>query len=592
MKKRILYSLSVWFTLVLMVPVIGASQSAENLYNQARSKYQQFWTDEDAKAKRGNWLEIISSFEKVYRTYPNSSLVPKAYYMAGKLSYYCYKYHRNAADFERGVKNFKQLVRRYPNNSLADDSRYYLGELYLKAGQKKQAAYNYRLVVQKYPDGDMQRDARQRLEQMGLWPMPAWLLKYGSGASSASVAEPAQPQPLPSPSSPSNASPASPHIENTAITSGRVLVKEIKYYSSGTYTRVVIYCKDKVEYGDPTYIPPTPDAGINYPRMFIDIRDSRIAPGAGQPKIVNDGLLRRVRAGQNCPDVVRVVLDIDSIDPKKTRVIPMEENDGDFRIVIDVTAESRAEPAPLPETAVEEPIPEDRRVRKVVIDPGHGGKDPGAVGAKGLKEKDVVLKLSLKAAEILRKKTNIGVRLTRTTDKYLSLEERTAFANVVGADVFVSIHANAHPNRNARGIETYLLDTTNDKTAKRLAALENRVSIDTLDNFQKDPLLFKLFQKAKADESYELAQDIQKRMIGGLRGKYKNIFDHGVREAPFFVLMGATMPCVLIEVSFISNPVEEKRLRSEKYLDALAQSIAAGIADFAKRRNGGHATGI
>ena len=139
----------------------------------------------------------------------------------------------------------------------------------------------------------------------------------------------------------------------------------------------------------------------------------------------------------------------------------------------------------------------------------------------------------------------------------------------------------------ARGIETFILDTTNDESAKKLAANENRVSLDALDQFQKDPLLFTLFQKAKADESYDLARVVHKFIIEGTRKDFNDVFDHGVKEGPFFVLMGATMPCVLIETSFISNPEEEKRLQSDDYLDALADSIAEGLAEYSRRRRSG-----
>jgi len=589
MGKRLLYPIMLVYLLFLIIPLVGTAQDSAALYSSARSTYQIFWVDEDAKGKRSNWRAVINNFRKVYKTYPNAPEAAKTFYMVGKLSFYCYKYHRNSDDFDLGIEALRILITRYPRNSLVDDARYFIGELYLKSGQPKLAAYHYRRVIEDYPDGDMKRDAKQRLEQMRLWPMPEWLLRYrptGLAASvdpSPDIAPPEPPSPAPLPPG-QNPQPDKPPL--ATISSGRVLIKEIKHFSSGSYTRVVIYCKHKVSYSKPSYIPPAPKDGVNYPRLFLDINDARIAPGVGNPRDINDGLLRRVRAGQNLPDVVRVVLDIDSIDKNQTRIIPMEENDGDFRIVIDVTGKA-ARGKSNSNNHVVETGPEDRFVRKIVLDPGHGGKDPGAVGPRKFKEKDIMLKVALKTARALRGKTHADVLLTRSTDRYLSLEERTAYANVVGADVFVSLHANAHPNRDARGTETYILDTTNDRSANRLAALENRVSLDALMKLQKDPLLFTLFQKAKADESYELARCVHGSMIRGLRKKYRDVFDHGLKEAPFFVLMGATMPCVLVEASFISNPVEEKRLASEKYQNVLADSIAEGIAEFARRREAG-----
>ncbi len=591
MEKRLLYPVVVVFLFLLAAPLVGSTESARALYEKASEAYHPFWVDEDAKNHRGNWLEIIRRFEAVYEKYPRSEPAPKAYYMAGKLSFYCYKYHENPADFDRGLANLRSLIRKFAAHSLADDARYFIAELYLKKNDVKTAAYNYRRVIEEYPEGDMKRDARQRLQQLKLWPMPEWLRNYKPGASAdgsgdsssktASLPGEARPSELPR----SSGSDSSPQPPLPTISSGRVLVKEIKSFSSGSYTRVVIYCDEKVDFTEPTYIPPSPEDGVNYPRLFIDIKDARLAPGVSRPKKVEDGLLKRVRAGQNTPKKVRVVLDIDSIDKDKTRLIPMEDEEGgDFRIVMDVMGESR----PDGRYETNEEIEAERRlVRKIVIDPGHGGKDPGAVGPGGLKEKDAVLELAQKTAVSLRRLTTAKVTLTRDDDRYLSLEERTAYANVAGADVFISLHANAHPNKHARGIETYLLDTTDDASAKRLAALENKISLDALERFQKNSLLFTLFQKAKADESYRLARLVQQHMIRGLRSDYDEIYDHGVREAPFFVLMGATMPCILVEGSFISNPKEEKRLRSEKYIGLMGRSIADGVAEFARLREMG-----
>jgi len=420
MGKRLLYPNVLVCVLFLIVPLVGASQESEILYSHARSMYRTFWVDEDAKAKRANWLGVISAFEKVHKTHPRSPEAPKAYYMAGKLSYYCFKYHGNKADFNRGKTTLGKLIRNYPDHNLADDARYFIAELYLKAGQSKLAAYHYRRVIEDYPEGDMNRDAKQRLEQMHLWPMPGWLLKYRPPGSSA----PSNPSPtIPSPTAqphplPSGQNPPPAQITPMPISSGRVLVREIKHFSSGTYTRVVIYCKQKVTYGKPNYIPPAPEAGVDYPRLFIDINDSRLAPGVGNPKKIDDGLLRRVRAGQNSPNVVRVVLDIDSIDKDRTRVFPMEGNEGNFRIIIDVTGKKRR--GHDTDGNVPEPKPENHSVRRIVLDPGHGGKDPGAIGPKGTREKDVALKLALKTAKALKGKTKADVLLTRYDDRFLS----------------------------------------------------------------------------------------------------------------------------------------------------------------------------
>lgn len=566
MRKKIVISIGV---LILLCAHVSKAGNGNALYDEARKAYQAFWSDESQKTSRANWLKVIAKFERVYKEDPSCRSASDAYFMAGKLSFYCYKYHRNNEDFERARRNFETFLRKYPSSSLADDCLYYLGDLYLKKGDKKVSAYYYKEVIVRYPKGDRARDARQRLEQMNLWPMPAWLKSFEPG--SAVAVSPAH-----SPETPVQPPPAS---------SGRVLVKEIKYLSSGDYTRVIIVCKSKVRYTTITYISPNPSEKNSKPRLFLDILDARLAPGAGNPIPVNDGLLLQVRAGQFSADTVRVVLDVDKIDPDQTRVFPMEETGGDFRIIIDVNAPKKKASKQHQGASAET---SSKTITRIILDPGHGGKDPGAIGPTGVKEKEVVLKIALFARGFLQKKYKLDVRLTRDKDVYLPLEERTAYANMLNLEdktLFISLHTNAADTPEPHGIETYILDSANSQCAKRLAALENKVSIETIDAFQSDQgFIFMLFQKAKADESYNFALDVHRALINGVKRKFPDVSDHGVKEAPFFVLMGAKMPCILAELSFISNPEEEKRLASQEYQELLAEALVDGVYDYIKRK--------
>jgi N-acetylmuramoyl-L-alanine amidase len=567
MRRKIVISVGV---LILLCSSWGKAGNGNALYEEARKAYQAFWADESQKTSRANWLKVIAKFERVYQEDPNCRSASDAYFMAGKLSLYCYKYHRNAEDFERARRNFETFLRKYPSSSLADDTLYYLGDLYLKAGDKKLSAYYYKQVIVRYPNGDRARDARQRLEQMNLWPMPAWLRNFEPGSAVSASPPPA------TPTTPSQSSPTS---------SGRVLVKEIKYLSSGDYTRVIIVCKSKVKYTDITYISPNPSEKNAKPRLFLDILDARLAPGVGNPIPVNDGLLLQVRAGQFSANTVRVVLDVDKIDPDQTRVFPMEEAGGDFKIIIDVNAPKKKATRQHQGASAQ---PNTKTITRIILDPGHGGKDPGAIGPTGVKEKEVALKISLFAREFLQKKYRLDVKLTREKDVYLPLEERTAYANMLNLEdktLFISLHTNAAETSDARGIETYILDSANNDCAKRLAAIENKVSIETIDAFQSDQgFIFMLFQKAKADESYNFALHVHRALINGVKRKFPDVSDHGVKEAPFFVLMGAKMPCILAELSFISNPEEEKRLASREYQELLAESLADGIYEYIQKK--------
>lgn len=222
-------------------------------------------------------------------------------------------------------------------------------------------------------------------------------------------------------------------------------------------------------------------------------------------------------------------------------------------------------------------------VRVIVIDPGHGGEDTGAKGPSGASEKDITLSISLELAEILRDRLGARVLLTRTTDVFIPLEARTAFANANGADIFISVHVNAAENRDARGTETFFLsmDAT-DEDARRLAAFENsadaasfRTAAASAAPDDLRDILLDLANTRSHHESSRLAEAVHMSMLGkaGREGR-------GVKQAPFTVLIGATMPAVLVEVGFITNPSEEKWLVSRKYQKKAAAAIADGVESF------------
>ncbi|MFZ9888108.1 MAG: N-acetylmuramoyl-L-alanine amidase family protein [Myxococcota bacterium] len=226
------------------------------------------------------------------------------------------------------------------------------------------------------------------------------------------------------------------------------------------------------------------------------------------------------------------------------------------------------------------------RVKRVVIDPGHGGKDTGAVGKKGTREKDVALQIAKQVRAKLRERLpDIEVLMTRETDAFVALEERTRIANDASADLFISIHANANPSRKVSGVETYYLNITHDRYAIRLAARENTHSGDDKRISDLQFILADLAMKSNVDESIRLGTEVQKSLIGRLRQNYGAVHDHGLKHALFYVLMGARMPAILVETSFISNRTEEERLRSTKYREAVADGIVLGVERFVEARH-------
>lgn len=376
-------------------------------------------------------------------------------------------------------------------------------------------------------------------------------------------------------------------------------VTEVKHWSNPNYTRIVISLDKKASFSH-KLLNPDPAINKDWRRLYVDIKDAELGETLSKNIPINDGLLKVARAGQFDKDTVRVVFDIESIDDFK--IFPLSDP---FRIVVDVTGKGEAlakaqEPKPpatapeRPQPVIEKPsarkAPEIRsasptitqqlglKVRKIVLDPGHGGKDPGAVGRGGLKEKDVTLKLGRMLRETLSARLDSKIVMTRSTDVFIPLEERTAIANSQDADLFVSIHINASPRRAASGVETYTLGLSNSEEAKRIAARENATSTRSVSDLEF--ILNDLIKTAKTNDSVRLAATVQDRLVSVLKAKYKSTKSNGVKGAPFYVLVGTKMPAILIEVSYISNPDEEKRLKDDRYLKEIVDGITSGLLKY------------
>jgi N-acetylmuramoyl-L-alanine amidase len=337
----------------------------------------------------------------------------------------------------------------------------------------------------------------------------------------------------------------------------KVDVTDVSYWSYPDSTRVVITLSDNAEF--------TRKRLSNPDRLYFDIKDSRIKKEIKTVLPVANGMLKAVRAGQFNEGTVRIVLDLEKMNDYKVASI-----EDPVRIIIDVYGHSSLSGKSL------------SAKKRIVIDPGHGGHDPGAVGPNGLCEKDVVLDVGLKLKKILSENPDIEVYMTRDSDVFIPLVERTAIANGKAADLFVSIHANASPRKDAKGIETYFLNWTDDMESMKVAARENRISLKKMKSMKKemdalDIELADLKRDHKRDESNKLANYIQLSMVNELHRNYSEIVDLKVKWAMFYVLFGAQMPSVLVEVSFVSNPLEERLLSKNTYRNDLAKSIASGI---------------
>ncbi|MFZ2197174.1 MAG: N-acetylmuramoyl-L-alanine amidase, partial [Thermodesulfovibrionales bacterium] len=330
-------------------------------------------------------------------------------------------------------------------------------------------------------------------------------------------------------------------VPPTSFAAGAVDVSDIRYWSYPEYTRVVISLTGQTEF--------TQKRLSNPDRLYFDLKQSSINKEIKKNISVSNEMLKAVRASQFDSSTVRVVLDLEKITDYK--IVTLEDP---VRIIIDIYGQV---------TFSEK--------KRIVIDAGHGGHDPGAVGPNKLYEKDVVLDIALKLRELLQKNPSYEIFLTRDKDVFIPLEQRTAIANSKNADLFVSIHANASPRREAKGIETYMLNWTNDEEAMKVAARENAISLKKMRQMNKkemdilDIIKSDLSRENKRDESIKLAHYIQKNLVSDLHRDYNHIVDLGVKQALFYVLFGAKMPSVLVEVSFISNPLEERLLSKDDY---------------------------
>jgi N-acetylmuramoyl-L-alanine amidase len=347
----------------------------------------------------------------------------------------------------------------------------------------------------------------------------------------------------------------SPHLSESLEI---VDVTDISFWSYPDYTRVVVTLSDRAEYSKKRLANPD--------RLYFDIKGSTIKKELKTNLPIGNGMLKSVRAAQFNEHTVRVVLDLEKI--KDYKMITLEDP---VRIIIDVYGTSA------------QPLVSSRK--RIVIDPGHGGHDPGAIGPKKLCEKDVVLDIALKVKTILSRDPGFEVFLTRDRDVFIPRVERTAIANSKNADLFVSVHANASPRRDAKGIETYFLNWSDDVESMKVAARENQISLKKMKEMKNeadflDVELASLKRDHKRDESNKLANYIQMAMVNGLSDKFPGVMDLKVKWSMFYVLFGARMPSVLAEVSFISNPLEERLLSKDSYKEEVAKSIATGIAKY------------
>lgn len=343
-------------------------------------------------------------------------------------------------------------------------------------------------------------------------------------------------------------------------------VRDVRTWSYSSYTRVVLELSREVRLPKAGLVRLAPNRVAGRPeRLYLDVPGIWVGRSYEKGIEVGDGLLAGVRLGQNTLHQSRLVIDLDRYDHHRIFTLS-----GPPRVVIDVYGDRssrRRDPSGrLPA--------ELRRVHTVVVDPGHGGRDPGAIGIGGLNEKDVNLSIAKRLAERLEIR-GFKVILTRNEDRFVDLEERTAIAESAGGDVFISIHANASRRSKTRGIEIYTLDENHERHSMEVASRENGIPASSLDPLQR--ALARLRVDEVGSHSEQLAGFVHASVIKGAKKSRRTLPDLGLKKGPFYVLFMSSMSSVLVETGFLTNKQDAKLLRSAKYQREIAEEIAEGV---------------
>ncbi len=555
------------FLLFLLLVITPGNTLAES-YDSLRQDYQQLLKSAQLQRQRINWENLIGRFDAHIKTNRSGENTANSLFLLAKTWDGLSRASGNHADAQQAFTAYIEMADKYPHSRLADDALYLAGQTAEHRLNDKVAAYNsYQRLVNELPASDMVSVARQRLQKL---PAPVKVKpKY-----------------------------VAPTITHDTVVGQPIKLDKIRYWSGSKYTRIVLDLTAPVA-TKPHYL-----KGEN-PRLYFDLLYTELSPQLQSTIPIGNGLVDKVRVSRFDSQRARVVIDLDRVVEYNLTTLK-----NPHRIVIDMIGspshpqltsastnrrDSSADDsiASILDTSADHQVvihvpqnKHDEGIRLIVVDAGHGGKDPGATGPRKVYEKNVVLKMAKYLATELRKQLGVKVLLTRSDDRYLKLRERTEYANRVGADLFISLHANATSNGKAYGVETYFLNLSKNNQAAEVAARENGTTLQEVGNLEA--ILFDLMANAKINESSRLAAEVQQALVSGLRSKYSHIKDHGVKQGPFHVLLGATMPSVLVEAGFVSNRREEKRLNSSSYQKLVATSIVNGVKHYISTIDQGH----
>jgi len=552
-----------WVFLLLLIffrstPALAID--AKSAYEGAKKKMFELKSSPSKMERRDMWLGVIESFLEVSIDFPNSEKADDALYMVGSLYAELYQKSYNSKDLYRAIESFETLVKSYPKSNLADDALHEVSSIYRKELHDLPKAYcTYLCIIEHYPGGDMKPYAESGVKELASYAPAGGCLK---GDKKDKTIE---------------GKPKETTEEKKPV--GRAFITGLRYSTGDGTTRIVLDLDRRVDYtfedvGEGEKENASPD-------LQIEVLGSTVKSGVTRELTVKDGLVKGIRLEDQATGDVRTVIEFDR--NVTYSVFPLASPD---RVVIDVKryeAPAITEKKPKDDNAGTTKVPVSSNIKIIVIDPGHGGRDPGAVGPTKYYEKTANLKIAKNLKKYLEERLKLTVYMTRDSDLYLSLKDRTAFANKHNADLFISVHNNASKSRSPYGISTYYLAITSDERALGVAARENNTTVEKLSEL--DYILTDLMVSAHRNESSLLSKFVQEGMVNSVKTKYDQIKNIGVCQGPFWVLVGAQMPSILMECSYISNKREELRLKDDEYLTLLSEGIFRGVERYIKEIN-------
>ena len=577
------------------------------LYQEAQRALESLNASPAKLSRRVEWEKVVARFRRVVARYPQSAYCDDALLQVGHLSRAMAKKFSSPRLKDDAVEAYRDLVAEYPSSRHGDDALFAVFEMAREDGDPKEVAEAGRAYVQAFPNSarahevkaHMKRSARESLPQ----PPPPGLarvfnLRFWSGEASTRVVIDVERKVqlrYDRIQDPDRlfidlvGTRLHPNLTDRQFPVGDGLLEQIRIaQNKENVVRVVLDFKEVKDHQVLYLENPT--------RLVVDVQGTKrsalraaIEPfdGDGPPPLFSRPTARPSPSPE--PAARARPSESDSDDP------PSGPNPPEPRVVEAPRPLLLASPAPaiaeIPRSRMTPtaPMPPETTragtyslarqlglgVRRIVIDAGHGGHDPGSIGPTGFQEKELVLDVALRLQKLVRSELGAETVMTRATDVFIPLEERTAVANAREGDLFLSIHANSSRGGKSRGIETYFLNFAADRHAEAVAARENAISSATFKDLQG--LVKAITLNSKIDESREFARTVQDAMVAHLRPEHPEIDDRGVRTAPFYVLIGANMPSILAEISFISHPQEERLLKSPEHRQRIAESLLDGV---------------